>query len=51
MAKKEITMKVWEAIRLLPLTESQRFVCRRVFDSSEEHTLKNWENLINKILK
>lgn len=51
MARKEVTMKVWEAVRLLPLTESQKFVCRKVFDHSEEHTLKNWEILINKTLK
>lgn len=51
MAKKEETMKIWEAVRLLPLTEGQKFVCRRIFDPSEEHTLKNWENLINKNLK
>lgn len=44
-------MKIWEAIRLLPLTEGQRYVCRRIFNPEEEHTLKDWEILINKNLK
>lgn len=39
-------MTISEAIPHLSLNPREKFVCLRVFNAGEQHTLKDWEKLL-----
>ena len=39
-------MTISEAIPHLSLNSREKFVCLRVFNAGEQHTLKDWEKLL-----
>ena len=44
--KGELELTIFQAIPHLGLNSQEKFVCLRVFDKDEKHSIEDWEKLL-----